>query len=566
MDRMNFASRLNAAQALQRRGEYDAAAEIFDEILAADPAQPDALVLSARLEAGRGRLQLAQSRLAAALAHNPNSGRAHADLGNVRRLSGDAAGAIESFKTALALDPGRAAAWNNFGLSLLAAGRAAEAGAAFGHALECEPRFAEALRNLVNTMSGLGQTAELRSQLEAIVARDKNNSEAHAALGFVELDCFAAPDRALIQFERARELGLHDAELFVNRGIALHDLGRIDEAVASYDAALVADPDYQLARFHRALAHLVDQRFDLAWDDYEARLVSPVVPPRQFHFPQWDGEDLAGRTLLILAEQGLGDEIMFASCFAETISRARQCVIDCSPKLAAIFKRSFPQATVHGGTQFDDPAWLAEIPPPDVQIRAGSLPRLLRPRLSAFPRHHGYLVADPQKVQRWRNWLAELGDGPKVGVSWRGGTAQSRAGQRSLKVDDLAPVFAVPGVHFVSLQYDANREEIAAYCERSGRSLRYAAEVVADYDETAALVVALDLVVSVCTAIIHLAGALGRPAWVMAPWVPEWRYGIHGESMAWYPANRVLRQSAPGRWDELIARAAAELAELRAHS
>jgi tetratricopeptide (TPR) repeat protein len=558
-----MAARLEAAQALQRRGENDKAAEIYDDILAADPAQFDALVLSARLEGRRGRLQLAQTRLAAALACNPNSARAHADLGNVLRLVGDTAGAAASYETALALDPGLAAAWNNSGLLHLAADRLVEASAAFMHALQCEPAFAEALRNLVGTMTKLGQHAELRSKLESMLAQDQGNAEVHAALGFVELRHFAAPERALIRFDRALELGLGHAEFLVNRGIALHDLGRIEDAVASYDAALAADPGYQLARFHRALARLIEQRFDLAWDDYEARLVLPVVPARRFDYPQWNGEELAGKTLLILAEQGLGDEIMFASCFAELVSRAQHCVIDCSPKLAPIFKRSFPQAVVHGGTQFEGPSWLAGLPRPDFQIRAGSLPRLLRSSLSAFPVHQGYLAADPQKVQNWRDRLAARGGGLKVGVSWRGGTAQSRGGLRSLKLDDMAPIFAVPGLHFVSLQYDAGSQEVAAYCAHSGHALDYAAEAMDDYDETAALVAALDLVVSVCTAVIHLSGALATPVWVMAPLVPEWRYGIRGESMPWYPGNRVLRQTAPADWGGVIGRVAVELAARR---
>jgi hypothetical protein len=338
----------------------------------------------------------------------------------------------------------------------------------------------------------------------------------------------------------------------------------MQEAIASYDAALTADPGYEFARFHRALANLIEQRFDLAWDDYEARLASAVLPPRRFGFPRWDGGELAGKTLLILAEQGLGDEIMFASCFAEVIARAQHCVIDCAAKLAPVFQRSFPQATVHGGTQFDDPMWLTGLPQPDLQIDAGSLPRLLRRSRSAFPRHQGYLAADPQKVQAWRGRLAASGDGIKVGVSWRGGTALSRGGLRSLALDDLAPLFAVPGVDFVSLQYDAGNEEMAGYRARSGCTLEHFAGAIADYDETAALVTALDLVISVCTAIIHLGGALGTPVWVMAPLVPEWRYGIRGESMPWYPGNRVFRQTAPGDWDSVIARVVAELAALRA--
>lgn len=554
------AVRLQEAQDLQRRGELGAAAEIYNRLLAADPVQLDALTLSARLEGRRGNLELARSRLEAALRVNPNLARAHADLGTVLRLMGKTTAAVESYQTAIALDPGSAVAWNNIGLLHLAEGRAADAADAFARALDCEPGFADALRNLVNAKASLAQYAELRSMLEATIARDDANAEAHAALGFVELKGFAAAESALARFDRALKLGLGHAEFLVNRGIALHDCGRIAEAVASYDAALAVDPTYHLARFHRSLARLVEQRFELAWDDYEARFTAGVMQPRQFSFPGWNGGELAGKTLLILAEQGLGDEIMFASCFAEVVARAGHCVIDCHPKLAQIFRRSFPLATVHGGTQLDDPAWLAALRQPDLQIQAGSLPRLLRPGLSAFPRHRGYLAADPKKTQRWRDRLAELGGGLKVGVSWRGGTAQSRGNLRSLNLDDLAPILAIPGVDFVSLQYDADNEEVAGFRARSGRAIEHFDTAIADYDEIAGLVAALDLVISVCTAVIHLGGALGKPVWVMAPRVPEWRYAISGEAMPWYPGNRVLRQTAPGDWSGVIKRVATELA------
>ena len=182
--------------------------------------------------------------------------------------------------------------------------------------------------------------------------------------------------------------------------------------------------------------------------------------------------------------------------------------------------------------------------------------------LSAFPpngEHRGYLVADPGKMERWRLRLSALGTGLKVGVSWRGGSAKSRSGMRSLTLDALSFIFAVPGAAFISLQYDAPILEIQEFNERSGFELVHFQQAIDDYDETAALVASLDLVISVCTAVIHLGGALGTPVWVLAPTVPEWRYGISGEAMPWYPLNRVLRQPEPGDWNSVIARAAAEL-------
>jgi hypothetical protein len=208
------------------------------------------------------------------------------------------------------------------------------------------------------------------------------------------------------------------------------------------------------------------------------------------------------------------------------------------------------------------------VPRPDFDIRAGSLPKLLRPALAAFPAHVGYLKADGMAVERWKTRLGELAGeirAPlRIGVSWRGGTAQTRAALRSLALDDLVPLFAVPEAQFVSLQFDADAAEVAAFRERSGVDLVHFPEAIADYDQTAALVKSLDLVVSVCTAVIHLAGALGVTAWVMAPSVPEWRYGLRGETMPWYPQHRILRQQLGGDWAGVIVRVAGELRELQA--
>jgi tetratricopeptide (TPR) repeat protein len=555
---------LARAHELETKGRHDAAAAVYDRLLLKNPVHVEALVQSAGLEGRRGKLDLARERLERALRLDPNRARSHADLGSVLLLAGDAAGATESLETALALDPSLAAAWNNLGLIHLRANCFAEAADAFAKAMETRSAVPDALRNFVSAKARLGHYAELRPLLETALAADPNDAEAHATLGLVELEGFAAPAAALAHFERALELHPQHAEWLVNRGIALHSLGRFDEALASHEAALAIDPDSHLGRYHRAMALLIQHRFAPAWDDFESRLKSEYLAARQLDVPLWTGEDLAGKTLLILAEQGLGDEIMFASCYRDVIARAKQCIIDCSPKLEAIFRRSFAGAIVHGGNQFDDLQWLAALPPPDLQVYAGSLPRFLRPQLADFPAHRGYLKADAEKIARWRARLDSLGAGLKVGVSWRGGTAVTRGARRSLRLDDLAPLFAVPGAQFVTLQYDAAENEVDDYRRRSGHALHDFADAISDYDETAALVASLDLVVSVCTAIIHLGGALGKPVWVMAPMVPEWRYGMRGESMPWYPGNRVLRQQREGDWQGVIARVAAELSALQA--
>ena len=197
-----------------------------------------------------------------------------------------------------------------------------------------------------------------------------------------------------------------------------------------------------------------------------------------------------------------------------------------------------------------------------MQCPIGSLPLYFRRERADFPHHHGYLQADRELVALWRERLAALGPGLKVGISWQGGTHKSRRPVRSLPLAQWLPILQLKGAHFVDLQYTDCRTELAELAAASGVRVHSWDEVRADYEQTAAAVTALDLIVSVCTAVIHLGGALGRPVWVMAPFSPEWRYGIAGDGMPWYPSVRVFRQPAYGEWDAVIGTVAQRLHEM----
>jgi hypothetical protein len=192
----------------------------------------------------------------------------------------------------------------------------------------------------------------------------------------------------------------------------------------------------------------------------------------------------------------------------------------------------------------------------------GSLPHRFRRTREDFPEHAGYLCADPEQVAICAERLRALGPGPKVGISWRGGTVQSRKALRTLPANELSKLLATPGIRFVNLQYDSPGDEAEIASAVGTGCLQHWPDILEDYDRTAAMVCALDLVVSVCTAVIHLTGALGKPVWVMAPHVPEWRYGLHGSRMPWYPTARVFRQSERGDWSSVTGSVAAGLRTL----
>ena len=368
------------------------------------------------------------------------------------------------------------------------------------------------------------------------------------------------PARAMEYFEAALRMRDDDAELYDFRGSLFQELGRLPEAFADYDRALALRPDFPLAAFHRAMARLLVGDFEHGWEDYELRRLSADHAPAAAGLPRWDGSALAGRTILVAREQGLGDEIMFASMLPKLIAQAGRCIVECDPRLVATFRRSFPGATIFG-TEPDGRLPLSIVPASvDAVIEAGSLPRHFRRRAEDFPRHQGYLSADPKQVGHWHERLAALGPGPKVGLSWTGGVRRTRRALRSLSLEQMLPLLRTPGVRFVSLQYTGHaREDIDALRTRHGVAVEHWPEAIDDYDQTAALVCALDLVVSVCTSVAHLGGALGRPVWVLAPISPEWRYGCSGEAMPWYPSVRVFRQSIYDDWEPVVGGVAREL-------
>ncbi len=347
-----------------------------------------------------------------------------------------------------------------------------------------------------------------------------------------------------------------------NLGWILLEKGEHAQGMDLLDAVLEMDPNDHDTRLVRSYMNLKHGNFELGWPDFEARHHSRFAANRPYYHERWDGAPMRGATLLIRGEQGLGDQIMFASCLGEAIARTGRCIIECDPKLVNLFRRSFAGASVCAqlaATQ--GPARSDQAQAVDRQIPMGSLPGLFRKHREDFPHHAGYLRASPERIAYWHSRLDALGPGPKIGLSWRGGISTTRRHLRSLSPEEFLPVLRQPG-RFVSLQYGDCADDLTMLSRKHGIALPHWQDALDDYDETAALVCALDLVVSVCTAVIHLAGALGKPVWVLVPAVAEWRYLDRGETLPWYPSARLFRQSASGRWSEVIGRVAEQLEQL----
>ena len=514
--------------------------------------------LVGRAYAERGIYDAAQQCFERAVVLDGSNAPALIDLGTISRLKGHLELAERYYRRALDVDP--AASQGHYNLALLLLHRCAwqDALQHLRRAHAADRSQEQILKLLVTTLVSCDEFEEAVSIAQAAVTANASSFEALLCLGLC-MQKINRPVEALAWLDKASRFRDDDAELLHYRALTLQDLGRVPEAFGCYDRAISLKPDFLLPRFHRALAYLLTGNYVAGWPDYELRLLSKDVPLRAAAHPRWDGADLRGRSILVYSEQGMGDQILFASCVPDLIASGVRCVIECAPKLQKLFKRSFTGTTIRepraDGDDLDERI--------DFEVPIGSLPMYYRPSIDAFPRHTGYLKADPDRVAVWKEKLAVLGSGLKVGISWRGGTLKTRGPVRSIDLAQFAPVFAVPGVLFVNLQYtDGADAEIAALPGDQRCKIFSWEDALMDYEETAALTAALDLTLSVSTSLVDLAGSLGCPIWIMAPVTPEWRYGHMGDAMAWYPSARVFRQQHWDSWTEVIEDVSARLHDL----
>ena len=345
-------------------------------------------------------------------------------------------------------------------------------------------------------------------------------------------------------FANAEKYLPETSDIPANRSSIYINNGTPQTALGHAERCLKIDPENKLGKWHKALALLEMGKFKEAWPLHENRLNNSVgvqIAPRDYGKPRWDGKK---KKVVIHGEQGLGDEIMFASCIPEARSRAEKMVLECAPRLEGLFRRSFPTVDVVGTHKLDGSDLPFDI---DAWCPLGSLPLLLK-------RNHPRDFPQAPYLQAHAEAAAELrgrGDGrPRVGFAWQGGVDRTRIDLRSVSLDALKPILSMDA-DFVPLQYTPHaKDELAAFNERSGLNIQYYPEAAAqDMDAPAALVASCDLVISVCQTAVHLAGGLGVPCWTITPSRASWRYMTKGKKMPWYGGNEMFRQVGDD-WDK----------------
>jgi tetratricopeptide (TPR) repeat protein len=508
LDRQFPEAHLNLGNVLQARGQADEAIASYRRALQHRPVYAEAHYNLGRSYAARGQLEDAVRSYRRAVALRPEYTEAHFNLASALEASGQPADAIASYRHVLKLQPDYAAAHNNLGALLEAAGDTTGAIASYGHALRLKPDFAEAHNNLGNALQAEGRLEDaLTSYRQA-------------------LDC---------------RPGYVDAR--VNRGNALQAAGRLDEAVAGYREVLALDPASASAAWNLAFALLLQGDYAAGWPLYEARwrVLGRHSATRDWAAPRWSGaEPLSGRTLLLHHEQGLGDTLQMLRYVPLLSARGARVVLEMPAPLARI------AATVPG-----DPSVVLQgdaLPAFDLHCPMMSLPLAFATTLDRIPASIPYLSASAAAQAAWQQRLGRR-TRPRIGLAWSGAPGHSNDRQRSLPLAHLVPLLAADA-DFVSLQKeyrDADRPLLADL-----PNLRDVAAELGDFADTAGLITELDLVITVDTSVAHLAGALGKPVWLLLPFAPDYRWLLGREDSPWYPTIRLFRQPAFGDWASVI--------------
>ncbi len=509
-----------------RAGRLSEATELYDRILKSDPKHPDALHLRGLVADQQGDHERALALVRKAIGFAPGNAAYRNTLGNVLLALDNAEHAEASFRRAVDLDPGLAEAHNNLGNALLRLDRADEAVGCYRRALEIRPRYAEAHCNLGSALRKQGRLEQAQACYEKALAI---NPEYVTALS--------------------------------NLGQTLHERALYREALASLDKAVSLDPAHADAHANRAVLLLLLGRFAEGWAEYEWRwkVAGFTTERRDFPQPRWDGSDLDGRTVLLHAEQGLGSAIQFVRYAPLVAARNGTVVVECQKPLLRLFSgltigEAPPVARVVARGD--------ALPHFDVQAPLMSLPALLGTEIGSIPRKTPYLAAEPAAYAACRDRLGPF-PGPRVGLAWAGNPRHVNDHNRSMPASCLRPLLRAGGATFFSLQMGSAAKDLD---ELAGGAVHDLSPEINDFADTAAIIANLDLVISVDTAVAHLAGALGRPVWLLLPFVGEWRWLLDREDSPWYPTMRLFRQKAPGDWSgvvERVAEALPKVAEIR---
>jgi tetratricopeptide (TPR) repeat protein len=549
----------NLGNALRKLGQLVEAEQYFRQALGQAPTHLQALLNLGRLVLDRRSLDEALRLAERAVLVSHGSAAAHRLLANAHELKGNLRQARHSYQQAWSIDPNDAASCSHLGLAALDTGDTQEAMTYLRRAATIAPRDADVLANLA------------RGAFHADCI-DEGTQAARTAIEIAPAHIGALVNLAALERLRGR---FDDAERHcetalvaaptsrqarLTLSIALMEMGRHEEAEHALDALLAADHGDAQAHWNRAISRLSRGHLDSGWKAFEWRWRLPAAEPAQpCSAPEWTGTSLQGKRIHVWPEQGLGDQILFASMIPDLLAQQARVTLECDARLWGLYRRAFP------GVRLIPPGGTVEATSadaPDYQLPLGSLPQYLRPSLAAFAQTQPYLAAEDERRAHWNIWLRELGTGRKIGISWRSHNLQGERALACSRLEQWRPILERTDVRFVCMQYGDCTAEVDDFQQRFGARLHLPPQLDQrnDFDGIAALATELDLVISAPTTFSLLTGALGVPTWQLTSGI-DW-HGLNQPRLPWQPSVRRFHKPWDRNWDDELALVAAELDRL----
>lgn len=538
-----------AGARLLSQGQASQAVLAFCKAVEMEPRDAAALrqLGTALFELGHSRE--ATQALEQSLRLNPVSAEAWCELGNVHHLAGRLAQSSWAYTQSLQLEPANAQAHYNLGMTRLLQNRTEEALACFSEAAHADPLLYADAHNNRGILQQLGGDVDgsISSYRQALGARPDDVRAAYN-LGLA-LQAAGRLEEASEAYHRVFRSDPGNASAHNNYGNVLIALGRLQDAIHHYQQAHRNDTSNLESPWNLGVARLLGGDYARGWEGYEYRMLQPGYVPRHFDKPRWMGELLEGRRIFLYAEQGLGDTIQF-SRFAPVLSRQGATVfLECQPAAVKLME-SVPGVARAIARNPDGPA--LELPEFDYHTPLMSVCRTLETTLDTIPAGVPYVFPGQQAIEEWRRVMAGFESGrrrQRVGLTWAGNPRHRNDSNRSLPLARLARLLELKEALFFSLQKGPAAAQLSQLPPGQVHDLE---PKLTDLEQTAAAILELDLVISVDTVVAHLAGALGRPVWLLLPFAPDWRWMLDREDSPWYPSMRIFRQSRRADWDPVV--------------
>ncbi|MBU3577681.1 tetratricopeptide repeat protein [Polynucleobacter sp. UK-Kesae-W10] len=588
MNPAQIQSLFQQAVQLHQQGQLDSAEKIYEQILALAPNQFDALHLSGVVALQKKQFDKAEHLLESALRINPNHFHALNNYGNLLLESGknqealnafskaialnpsffqahfnrgntlleleDYRAAIESFQQCLKLDPGQAEIYYSLGNAHKQLQEFDQAIQYYEQATQLQPAYVEAFNNCGLAHKELKQFTQAAECYSKALALNPQYAAAYCNQGVLQTYHTQIPE-ALASFDQAIAIQPNYAEAWNNKGVALNELMQLDQAIAHYQKAIDIEAQYADAHYNKGYALLLQQHFQEGLKEHEWRrqLPSYLHSAPTISKPLWLGDSpLEGKRILVFCEQGLGDTIQFSRFITPLSDLAAHVVFVVPGALLALL-----QAPNERVTLVDEKHLPSDV---DCYCPLLSLPYSLNIRTVDIARIHPSLLIDQAKVAQWNSRLGRKKGALRVGITWSGNPTFKKDHLRSLALADFVKCLPEQNIEYISLQQVIRPRDQELVSQLS--HIQFVEKEIVDFSDTAALIECLDLVVTTCTSIAHLAGSLGKPCWVLLPFAPDWKWFASSTSSPWYPSVKLFRQPELRNWDAVFANVKSELSAL----